>query len=219
MDVLAKIEGIKYSPNLCRELSEYQVSELDKAMSKDGTFILSISRNTKIVLSWWVSAKRTRSYPYARVYDCLGFQGKKVTVIPIVKDEGKEGDRDFLQWDTISLMSLLGVYTIISFYSSAERSSRYRHKITNQRFDISHLKKEINNLLAYQSDALHWNLAQVENVGEIGKKAIDSYKRISKELEIEMHSEKSARKRVEELLTRKRVFYDTFKGLSQESTK
>lgn len=139
MDVSAKIVGIKYSPFLCRKLNEYSFLELDKTLQKDGTFILNVSKNKQIVLSWWVSAKRTRSYPYARVYDSLGFQGKRVTVIPIIKDEGKEGDRDFLQWDTISLMSLMGIYTIISYYNSAERSSRYKHKITNQRFDIAHI--------------------------------------------------------------------------------
>ncbi|RKX55399.1 MAG: hypothetical protein DRP50_02815, partial [Thermotoga sp.] len=90
MDVSAKIVGIKYSPILCRTLNEYSISELNVALSKDGTFILTIGKNKQIALSWWVSAKRTRSYPYARVYDSLGFQGKKVTVIPIVKDEGKE---------------------------------------------------------------------------------------------------------------------------------
>ena len=47
-------------------------------------------------MSWWVSPKRTRSYPYARVYDSLSFPGRKVTVIPIIKDEGKEGDRVYL---------------------------------------------------------------------------------------------------------------------------
>jgi hypothetical protein len=145
----------------------------------------------------------------------LGFQGKKVTIIPIVKDEGKEGDRDFLQWDTISLMSLLGVYTIVSYYSNAEKSSRYRHKITSQKFDITHLKREINKLLSYQSDALHWNLAQIENVGEIGEKALDSYERISKELGVEMHSKESARKRVNELLKGK----ENFMMLSRELAK
>lgn len=149
MDVSAKITGVKYSPFLCRNLNTYTIKHLDVALSTDGSFILDVDKKGRIALSWWVSAKRTRSYPYARVYDCLGFQGKKVTVIPIVKDEGKEGDRDFLQWDTISLMSLLGVYTIISYYSSAEKSSRYRYKITNQRFDIPHLKREIKNLLSY----------------------------------------------------------------------
>jgi len=200
MDVLAKITGIKYTPFLCRMLKTYDISDLGNALSKDGSFLLNIGQNQQIAFSWWVSAKRTRSYPYARVYDTLGFSGKKATIIPILKDEGKEGDRDFLQWDTISLMSLLGVYTIISYYSNAERSSRYKHKITNQIFDITHLKGEIDNLLAYQSDALHWNLTQIENVGDVGEKAINSYERISKELGVEMHSQETARKRVNELL-------------------
>ncbi len=206
MDVSAKITGINYLPFLCRELNMYSIKQFENALSKDGAFILNIDRKRQIVLSWWVSAKRTRSYPYARVYDSLGFQGKKVTIIPIVKDEGKEGDRDFLQWDTISLMSLLGVYTIVFYYSDAERSLRYRHKITNQRFDFTHLEKEINSLLSYQSDALHWNLAQIEKVGEIGQRALDSYEKISKNLGVEMHSKESAEKRINELLKGKENF-------------
>jgi len=217
MDVLAKITGIKYSPFLCRTLKIYDISDLDHALSQDGSFLLHLGQNKQIALSWWVSAKRTRSYPYARVYDTLGFQGKKATIIPIVKDEGKEGDRDFLQWDTISLMSLLGVYTIISYYSNAERSSRYRHKITNQRFDITYLKEEINSLLCYQSDALHWNLAQIEKVGIIGQKALDSYDKISKELVVEMHSIESARKRVDELLKGKENFMMLSRDLAKKA--
>jgi hypothetical protein len=151
------------------------------------------------------------------VYDSLGFQGKKITVIPIVKDEGKEGDRDFLQWDTISLMSLLGVYTIVSYYSSAERSSRYRHKITNQRFDITHIKEEINNLLCYQSDALHWNLTQIEKAGEIGQKALDSYEKISKKLGVEMHSKEFAEQRVNKLLKGKEYFITLSRDLAKKA--
>jgi len=217
MDVLAKITGIKYSPLLCRKLNEYQISELEKALSKDGTFILSIGKNKQVALSWWVSSKRTRSYPYARVYDSLGFQGKKITIIPIVKDEGKEGDRDFLQWDTVSLMSLLGIYTIISYYSSAERNPRYLHKITNQRFDITHIKEEINNLLCYQSDALHWNIAQIEKVGEIAKKALYSYDKISKRTGVEMHSKKFAEKRLNKLLKGKEYFMNLSRNLAKKA--
>jgi len=114
LDVSAKITGIKYLPFLCRKLNTYSINNLNEALSKDGTFIVTIDEKKQLALSWWVSAKRTRSYPYARVYDSLSFQGKKVTLIPLFKDEGKEGDRDFLQWDTVSLMSLLNVYAIIS---------------------------------------------------------------------------------------------------------
>lgn len=217
MDVLAKITGIRYHPLLCRPLNRYSISELDSAFSRDTAFLLDINGSRQIALSWWVSPKRTRSYPYARVYDSLGFPGRKVTVIPIIKDEGKEGDRDFLQWDTVSLMSLLGVYTVISYYSSAERSSRYRHKIKSQKFDIHHIKEEINNILCYQSDALHWNLAQIERVGEIAQKALASYSDISKKLDVDMHSTESAEKRIKELIKGKENFLQISRELAKKA--
>ncbi|HHT9124188.1 MAG TPA: hypothetical protein ACFYD6_00030 [Candidatus Brocadiia bacterium] len=217
MDVSAKITGIKYSPFLCRKLDTFSISHLDDALTNAVSFILNIDKKRQIAVSWWVSAKRTRSYPYARVYDSLIFPGKKVTIIPFVKDEGKEGDRDFLQWDTVSLMSLLGVYTIISYYSNAEQSSRYKHKITRQRFDIVHLKEDIYNLLSYQSDALHWNLAQIEKVGELGQKALDSYAKISKNLGVEMHSKTSAEKRIRLLLKGKEAFMELSRGLAKNA--
>jgi hypothetical protein len=147
--------------------------------------------------------------------DSLIFLGKKVTIIPIMKDEGIEGDRDFLQLDTISLMSLLGVYVIICYYKSAEKSLRYRHKITNQKFDIQYLKEQIKSLLSYQSDALHWNLNQIEKVGEISQRAISSYDSISKELGIKMHSKYTAEKRINQLIKGK----ETFMQLSRELAK
>jgi len=217
MDVSGEITEIKYSPFLCRELDICDVSNLEKALSKYGSFILTIDKKRQIAVSCWVSAKRTRSYPYARVYNTLNSQGKKITIIPIMKDEGREGDRDFLQWDTISLMSLLGVYTIISYYNSAEQNSRYRHKITNQRFDISHLKEEINNLLSYQSGALHWNLAQIDKVGNIAQKALGSYAKISRKLGVEMHSRESAEKRVLELLKGKENFMKLSRDLAKSA--
>jgi len=218
-NITAKIKGIKYTPILCRKLHTFNFNELDKALSKDATFILKIDDKNQIALSWWVSAKRTRSYPYARVYDSLSFAGRKVTIIPIVKDEGKEGDRDFLQWDTISLMSLLGVYVIIAYYSEATQSSRYDKKITEQRFDIDYLKNQIKKLLSYQSDALHWNLSQIDNIAEIGKKALDSYDKISKKLGIEMHSKESAEKRIAELKKGKDTFMKLSRNLAEMAQK
>ncbi len=210
-NITAKITGIEYTPLLCRELHTFNFDELAEALSKDATFILRIDDKNQVAVSWWVSAKRTRSYPYARVYDSLDFSGKKVTIIPIFKDEGKEGDRDFLQWDTISLMSLLGVYVIVAYYDDAIQSSRYDNKITKQRFDLDHLKDQITKLQYYQSDALHWNISQIDKVSEIGKKALESYETISKNTGVEMHSRISAEKRIEELKKGK----DTFMSLSR----
>src|SRR3989344_4003070 len=217
--ITAKITGIEYTPFLCRKFQTFKMEELQKAISEQATFILNANGKKEIALSWWVSAKRTRSYPYARVYDYLSFTGKKVTIIPIFKDEGIEGDRDFLQWDTISLMSLLDVYVIVAYYSDAIQSSRYEKKITKQRFDTKYLNEQINKLLSYQSSALHWNVAQIDNIWEIGKKALDSYEKISKKLGIEMHSKKSAEKRIAELKKGKDVFMTLSRGLAEKAQK
>jgi len=219
MDIFAKITGIKYTPLLCRKLDSYDFKNLEKALSEKATFILNINKENKVAVSWWVSAKRTRSYPYTRIYDSLGFTGKKITIIPIVKDEGNEGDKDFLQWDTVSLMSLLGIYVVIAYYDSANISTRYRHKITNQRFNVDYIKKQINSILSYQSDALHWNLAQIDKAGEIGQKAIEAYDRISKKLKVDMHPRISTEKRIKQLLKGRNEFMSLSRNLAERAQK
>ncbi|MFN3301939.1 MAG: hypothetical protein ACK413_02875 [Patescibacteria group bacterium] len=220
MDLSAKITGIKYRPFLCRKLNIYTINNFEEALSKDATFILNIDNTNQIAISWWVSPKRTRSYPYARVYDSLAFSGRKVTIIPIMKDEGIEGDRDFLQWDTISLMSLLGIYVIVAYYVNAKPSLKKQYKttkITKQEFDVSHIKKELESLLSYQSDALHWNLSQIEKVGELLEKALKFYDIISKKLKIKMHSKERAKKRIEELLKGKEEFMRLSRDLAKRA--
>ena len=133
-------------------------------------------------------------------------------IIPILKDEGKQGDRDFLQWDTISLMSLLGVYVIIGYYVDASKSTRYTHKITGQKFNSEHIISEIDRLMSYQSDALHWNMTQVEGIGEIGSQALNAYSTISEKLSVEMHSWESAERRINIL----REGQAEFKALSRD---
>ncbi len=199
MDLSAKITGISYTPHLCSSLQTFDFADLERAFSKSA-FILKIDAQNSVAVSWWVSAKRTRSYPYARVYNTLNFSGKRITIIPVFKDEGKRGDRDFLQWDTISMMSLIGVHVIIGYYADAENSTTYPgEKITNQRFDVQSVKNKIEEILSYQSDALHWNLAQADNVSEIAQKALDNYEAISRRLNVEMHSLESAKRRIEKL--------------------
>ena len=218
MDISAKITGIKYTPFLCRKLHTFNLEDFDEALSKEATFTLKIDEH-EIAVSWWVSAKRTRSYPYARVYDSLSSSGKKVTIIPIFKDEGANGDRDFLQWDTVSLMSLLGVFVIIGYYKDASLNPRYPDKITNQRYDTEHILNEIEKLLSYQSDALHWNLSQLEKVGELGEKALGSYIQISKKLGVRMHSLDSARKRIKKLSEGKEAFLSLSRELAKKAQK
>ncbi len=217
MDIFAKIKEIKYKPFLCRKLNTFNIKNLENALSKDATFILDINGKDRMAVSWWVSAKRTRSYPYVRVYDSLGYSGKRISIIPIFKDEGEGGDRDFLQWDTISLMSLLGIYVIIAYYDHAIASPRFRNKITNQRFNIDYIKSNIKNLLSYHSDALHWNLSQIDRIGDIGQKAIEAYNKISKKVGIEMHSKSSAQEKINNLKKNKVLFMKSSRILAERA--
>jgi hypothetical protein len=219
MDIHAEIKGIRYIPYLCKKLNVYDINCINsKTLYKDATFVLNVNNN-EIAVSWWVSPKRTRSYPYARVYDSLAFSGKKVTIIPLVKDEGSDGDRDFLQWDTISLMSLLGIYVIIAYYVDASKRLRYNDKITDQLFDIDYIKDKIRELLNYQSDALHWNLSQLDNISIIGKKALEAYDSISKRLGVKLHSRKYAEERIKKLSENKESFIKLSRELAEKAQK
>lgn len=192
------MEGIRYQPTF--RLPKLETFEdLEDGIKRRAFFNYS-HEGQNFAVSWWVSPKRTRSYPYARVYNTLQSQ-KRVTIIPIVKDEGKGGDRDFLQWDTVSLMTLLQVYVVVAYYERATLSHRIKDKITSQEFDYEYLRKKFKELSSYQSDAYHWNLEQLSpsNIKEIGRKAVESYERISKELNVEMHDLKSAMRRIEEI--------------------
>lgn len=219
MNITSKIKEIRYTPLLCDKLNTFSFMDLSNALSKATTFILKIDEGKQIVLSWWVSAKRTRSYPYARVYNSLFFVGMKATIIPIMKDEGKDGDRDFLQWDTISLMSLLGIYVIIAYYSNATKNREYDNKITEQRFDVEYLQEQIEKLLSYQSSALHWNMSQIDNIPVISKRALDFYEKISQETEVKMHSHELGERRIAELQKGKDSFMKFSRNLAQMAQK
>jgi len=124
-----------------------------------------------------------------------------VTLIPFCKDEGADGDRDFLQWDTVSLMSLLNVYVIVGYYASAEKNKhpeqRHKNKISKQVFDYYYVNKQLNKLQSYHSSALHWNLDQVEQLSEVAELTLKAYKKISNRTGVLLHSEDGIRKRIE----------------------
>lgn len=178
MSITAIIEGIKYQPIIIQKslktlnLEDFNVNTAPgSCVIKDGF--------KEFALSKWVSPKRTRSYPYARVYDTIS-RNKRITIIPIIKDEGIDGDRDFIQWDTISLMSLLEVYVIFGYYNEANKNTKYTNKITKQKFDNDFIVSKIRELSIYQSSALHWNLKELrEALPIIIQRQLEAYSRIA----------------------------------------
>ena len=117
MDIKGRITGITYKVSTSETLKIIDIRDFD--INESPAFCLVKDGTNSFALSKWVSPKRTRSYPYERVYNTLN-SSKKITIIPIVKDEGAKGDRDFIQWDTVSLMSLLDVFVIFAYLCEVE---------------------------------------------------------------------------------------------------
>lgn len=186
MNISAVITGIKYNVRCADDLPEIRFNDLN-INTAPSTFLIS-DKKYNYGISKWVSPKRTRSYPFERVYNSLVVP-KRITVIPIIKDEGLEGDRDFIQWDTVSLMSLLDVYVILAYYNNAVIHPLIKNKITSQEFDNEYVKKKIEEISNYHSSALHWNLKEIKetlpNLIDIVK---ETYNRLEKELKVSFHN-------------------------------
>lgn len=185
MNIAGQITGIKYKIRLSEDLKEIAIKDFDINTSptacilKDNTHSFAISK--------WLSPKRTRSYPFERVYNTLNIS-KKITVIPIVKDEGQKGDRDYLQWDTISLMSLLDIFVIFAYYADAEKDGL---KITNQQFDNDYVLSKIKEIENYHSSALHWNLDELNtNLHNVIDKVKLNYAKIETKTGVKLHNER-----------------------------
>jgi hypothetical protein len=183
MNITGKITGIKYKVLLSDNLMEIDIADFD--INKMPSACLLTDGKHSFAISKWVSPKRTRSYPFERVFNTLNVS-KKITVIPIVKDEGATGDRDFIQWDTVSLMSLLDVFVIFAHYEKADKRNQ---KITNQKFDNEYVVLKIREIEEYHSSALHWNLNEVNtNLHSLIDKAKSAYEAIEKSTGVKLHN-------------------------------
>ena len=183
MNILGKITGIKYKVLLSEDLKKIDFDNFD--INEIPSACLLKAGGNSFAISRWVSPKRTRSYPFERVFNTLNVS-KKITVIPIVKDEGAKGDRDFIQWDTVSLMSLLDVFVIFAYYDKAEKKGQ---KITNQQFDNEFVISKIKQIEQYHSSALHWNLNELNtNLHDTIDKVKFSYKEIEELTGVKLHN-------------------------------
>lgn len=183
MEVKGQITGIKYKIVLAENMKEFDLKKLN--VNEIPSSCLIKDNKQRIAISKWVSPKRTRSYPFERVYNTLHIT-KKITIIPIIKDEGEDGDRDFIQWDTISLMSLLDVFVVFAYYDKAEKSN---NKITNQQFNNRYVLSKIKEIQQYHSSALHWNLNELnKNLHKIIDKIKISYAKIENCTGVKLHN-------------------------------
>ena len=66
LNITGKIKGIKYRKEIVRDLPKIDLKDLYINLSPP-SFIVGNFQNS-FAMSKWVSPKRTRSYPYERIY-------------------------------------------------------------------------------------------------------------------------------------------------------
>ncbi|MHA1637666.1 MAG: hypothetical protein ACTSUB_06580, partial [Candidatus Thorarchaeota archaeon] len=114
-------------------------------------------------------------------------------------------------------MSLLGIFVIIAYYDDAKKNPEYKNKITGQKFNVAYLKSKITELMNYQSDALHWNIAQITKIDQLIEKTIKSYEKISTKEKVQLHSLKLARTRLEKISESLDSFMTLSRGLARRA--
>ncbi|MEH2260692.1 hypothetical protein [Nostoc sp.] len=206
------IKGVTYKTYLAEKLKEISLNEFD--INQANTFGLIKSPTTEIAYSQWVSPKRTRSYPFARIYDTYN-TSKVITIIPVIKEEGKDGDRDRIQYSTISWMNLLNIYIVLAYYETAHKSTKSgqsnKHKITNQQFNNEFVKSQIDEILAYHQSVLHWNKNLFEErFVQIFEKALDCYDSISTTTGVMIHPRQGMNSYLQKIIEE----FEEFKNIS-----
>ncbi len=207
------IKDVQYKAFLAEDLPQkYEYNSFDiNEVETSGKIIFP---NGEFAFSKWVSPKRTRSYPFERLYNTFN-SPMRLTIIPILKDEGSDGDVDKIQYSTISWMNLLNIYIVLAYYDKASKNLRQwqsaKSKITDQKFNINIINEQLLKISQYKQSALHWNRTLIENrFVEIYKLALSSYERISKETGVKVHD----RDTQEQYLARIMCDFENFKNIS-----
>ena len=184
------IKDLRYRANLTDSLVSYDLQEFD--INKAKSFGLINHANSQVAYSKWSSPKRTRTYPFARLYNTYN-ESKIITIIPAMKDEGLDGDLDKIQYSTISWMNLLNVYIVLGYYQDADKNrspkQRNRNKLTNQKLNLETVNAQIDAITSYKQSALHWNRSLFEEqFTTIYEKAINAYDQISSKTKVQVHT-------------------------------
>lgn len=197
------------------DMERFDINTFDiNAASPFGVLVYDEKGDEIVGFSKWVSPKRTRSYPLARIYSTYHLP-RKVTIIPVIKDEGMAGDLDRINFITFSWMNLMNVYIILAWYDAAIVNRRRPSKITQQRFDADYIRERLRELQSYHQTALHWNTMHFRrDFVQVYSRAVQSYQRISQQLGIDMRSADSHLEALEEFLRNDEFDLERFKAVT-----
>jgi len=182
------IKDVKYKAHLIHDLKDYAFESFDiNSAAKCG---LLKWNSGEAAFSKWKSPKPSRAFPYVGLYNTYNAP-MRITVIPVLKDEGADGDTDRIQFQTFSLMNLLNVYIVLAYYESAKKNPKYKNKLTAQRYTVDIVNKQIAEITRYKQSALHWNRTLFEKrLVEIYERALNSYEAISNKTGVQVSNKK-----------------------------
>lgn len=210
----ASIKDIKYKAYLTKNLRQYDFNSFN--INNASSYGIIKHGDAEVGFSKWVSPKRTRSYPFERIYNTLNCS-KILTIIPIIKDEGIDGDIDKIQFSTLSWMNLLNVYVVLAYYDKAKLSTKDagKRKVTDQKFNERFVNAQIEEIFAYKQSALHWNNNLFERrFTSIFDDALKAYQVISQSTGVGVHSQNS----LLEYLKNIKTDYSKFRDLSSKAS-
>ncbi|MCE7948103.1 MAG: hypothetical protein DYG88_11810 [Chloroflexi bacterium CFX4] len=213
------VRNIRYTAHVrAGELKRSPAATFDvNQASPFGILTYDANGDEMIGYSKWVSPKRTRSYPFARIYNTYHLP-KKVTIIPIIKDEGLAGDLDRINFITFSWMNLMNVYIILAWYDDAVVSRR-AGKITNQRFNTTYIHERLTELRSYHQTALHWNMMHFQrDFVDIYQRAVASYEILAQRFEIAMHSKQGNLQTLEAFMHKSMFDLERFKQITLQGS-
>lgn len=233
------IRNISYMPQFLDEkpLILYDFENFD---SNDcaGYGLIRMNEHDILAYTKWVSPKRTRSYPFSRIYSVYQTNSKVITIIPIIKDEGLDSmNNDRINAITFSWMNLLNIYIILAYYETADKLPLSKRKkaanikknqllkektefITNQKFNNDYIKRKIKEISRNKMSALHWNTKHFQDDFEgIWNKALECYRQISIDQNVKLHSIAEHEARLEQFKQEGKFDINTFKEFMNKKSK
>ena len=193
-----KIRDHSYKFKINSELSDIDfISAMEKNRK---VFKSNFLDSETVAISVWTTPKRTKTYPFARVYDTLSYDGIKITIIPAMVDYGAHGERGKIQPNTIDWMTSVGVYLILGVYIDADKGkvgklAANANKDTKsregspkfaqgQRFDLENIQAQIEKIIETKPSVKEWNDNQLTKIPNLLANAIDIYKKLGKKLDV-----------------------------------
>lgn len=185
------IRDINYDPQVRTIPLEHFALDGFNINSADASGIIEFADDTSFGYSKWKSPKASRTYPGTGIYRTYHLQTKRVTVIPVIKDEGDDTqNNDRLGSMALARMNLTSVYIILAWYEHAEPNLTLGgNRVTGQLLNNGFVVEKMREIKRAQKSALHWNTMHFERDFEyVFRQAVESYQRIGKLCNVEMHS-------------------------------